>query len=132
MQFLYRDGEDAHFMDSGNYEQLTIPQASIADDLQWTKENDEVEVLYIDNQPGALQLPSAVDLEVTQTEPGLRGDTASAAATSARRSGPARRSRCRCRRRGRAGARRHPQRQVPLASLARIHRGGSQRALTGA
>ena len=77
MQFLYRDGEDAHFMDSESYEQLTIPQASIEDDLQWTKENDEVEVLYIDNQPGALQLPSAVDLEVTQTEPGLRGDTAS-------------------------------------------------------
>ena len=77
MQFLYRDGEDAHFMDSESYEQLTIPRASIADDLQWTKENDEVEVLYIDNQPGALQLPSAVDLAVSQTEPGLRGDTAS-------------------------------------------------------
>ena len=77
MQFLYSDGQDAHFMDSESYEQLTIPQSSIADDLQWTKENDEVEVLYIDNQPGALQLPSAVDLEVTQTEPGLRGDTAS-------------------------------------------------------
>ena len=77
MQFLYSDGQDAHFMDSESYEQLTIPQSSIADDLQWTKENDEVEVLYIDNEPGALQLPSAVDLEVTQTEPGLRGDTAS-------------------------------------------------------
>jgi elongation factor P len=77
MQFLYSDGEDAHFMDSGSYEQLTIPRASIADDLQWTKENDEVEVLYIDNQPGALQLPSAVDLAVAQTDPGLRGDTAS-------------------------------------------------------
>ena len=77
MQFLYSDGEDAHFMDSESYEQLTIPRASIADDLQWTKENDEVEVLYIDNQPGALQLPSAVDLAVSQTEPGLRGDTAS-------------------------------------------------------
>ena len=77
MQYLYNDGTDAHFMDSESYEQLSIPQASIADDLQWTKENDEVEVLYIDNQPGAIQLPSAVDLEVTQTEPGLRGDTAS-------------------------------------------------------
>ena len=77
MQFLYADGEDAHFMDSESYEQLSIPQASLADDLQWTKPNDEVEVLYIDNQPGALQLPSAVDLAVTQTEPGLRGDTAS-------------------------------------------------------
>jgi elongation factor P len=77
MQFLYSDGQDAHFMDSESYEQLTISQESIAEDLQWTKENDEVEVLYIDNQPGALQLPSAVDLAVSQTEPGLRGDTAS-------------------------------------------------------
>ena len=77
MQFLYADGQDAHFMDSETYEQLTIPQASIAEDLQWAKENDEVEVLYIDDRPAALQLPSAVDLEVTQTEPGLRGDTAS-------------------------------------------------------
>jgi elongation factor P len=81
MQFLYSDGEDAHFMDSESYEQLTIPQASIADDLQWTKENDELEVLYIDNQPGAVQLPSAVDLQVSQTEPGLRGDTASGGGT---------------------------------------------------
>ncbi len=77
MQYLYADGEDAHFMDSESFEQLTVPQASIADDLQWTKENDAVELLYIDNQPSALQLASAVDLEVTQTEPGLRGDTAS-------------------------------------------------------
>jgi elongation factor P len=77
MQFLYSDGQDAHFMDSETFEQLAIPVASLADDLQWTKENDQVEVLYIDDQPGALQLPSAVDLEVTQTEPGLRGDTVS-------------------------------------------------------
>ena len=77
MQFLYSDGTDAHFMDSENYEQLTIPQASLAEDLRWTKENDAVEVLYIDEQPSGLQLPSAVDLAVTQTEPGLRGDTAS-------------------------------------------------------
>ncbi len=81
MQFLYSDGTDANFMDSESYEQLTIPMAAIAEDLRWTKENDEVEVLYIDEQPSGLQLPSAVDLEVTQTEPGLRGDTASGGGT---------------------------------------------------
>ena len=81
MQYLYNDGTDAHFMDSESYEQLTIPVASIAEDLQWTKESDEVEGLYIDDQPGALQLPSAVDLQVTRTEPGLRGDTASGGGT---------------------------------------------------
>jgi elongation factor P len=81
MQYLYNDGVDAHFMDSESYEQSTIPVASIADDLQWTKENDEVELLVIDDQPGGLQLPSAVDLEVKQTDPGLRGDTASGGGT---------------------------------------------------
>jgi len=77
MQFLYADGQDAHFMDAETYEQFAIPAAQVAEELRWTKPNDEVELLYIDDQPGGLQLPSAVDLEVTQTEPGLRGDTAS-------------------------------------------------------
>jgi elongation factor P len=77
MQFLYGDGTDAHFMDSESYEQITVPQASLEEELRWTKPNDEVELLVIDGQPGGLQLPSAVDLEVTETEPGLRGDTAS-------------------------------------------------------
>ena len=77
MQFLYADGTDAHFMDSESYEQITVPQASLEEELRWTKPNDEVELLVIDDQPGGLQLPSAVDLEVTETEPGLRGDTAS-------------------------------------------------------
>ena len=77
MQFLYADGEDAHFMDSDSYEQLAVPQGQIEEELRWTKPNDEVELLVIDGQPGGLQLPSAVDLEVTETEPGLRGDTAS-------------------------------------------------------
>ena len=77
MQFLYSDGVDAHFMDSDSFEQITVPQSQLEEELRWTKPNDEVELLVIDGQPGGLQLPSAVDLEVTQTEPGLRGDTAS-------------------------------------------------------
>ena len=77
MQFLYDDGTDAHFMDSESYEQITVPQASLEEELRWTKPNDEVELLVMDGEPGGLQLPSAVDLEVTETEPGLRGDTAS-------------------------------------------------------
>jgi elongation factor P len=81
MQFLYRDGGDAHFMDTGSYEQLVIPVAAISDALRWVKDSDEVEVLYIDDQPADIQLPSAVDLKVSQTEPGLRGDTASGGGT---------------------------------------------------
>jgi elongation factor P len=77
MQFLYRDGTDAHFMDSDSFEQLAIPEQSIAERLQWMRENDEVEVLSIDDSPSDIQLPSAVDLEVTETEPGEKGNTAS-------------------------------------------------------
>jgi elongation factor P len=81
MQFLYRDGSDAHFMDSETYEQLTIPEVTLADPLRWIKESDQVEVLYIDDNPSDVQLPSAVDLEVSETEPGLRGNTASGGGT---------------------------------------------------
>ncbi|HEY2769817.1 MAG TPA: elongation factor P [Solirubrobacteraceae bacterium] len=77
MQFLYKDGTDAHFMDTETYEQLTIPEGVLAEPLRWMKESDEVELLYIDDAPSDVQLPSALDLEVSETEPGLRGDTAS-------------------------------------------------------
>jgi elongation factor P len=77
MQFLYSDGDDAHFMDAESFEQMAVPQQSMAERLKWTKPNDEVDVLFIDDKPADLQLPSSVELEVTQTEPGLRGDTAS-------------------------------------------------------
>jgi elongation factor P len=77
MQFLYSDGTDAHFMDSESYEQLAVPEGSVAEALRWTKPNDDVDVLFIDGRPADLQLPASVELEVTQTEPGLRGDTAS-------------------------------------------------------
>jgi elongation factor P len=81
MQFLYRDGTDAHFMDSESYEQLVIPEATLADSLRWMKDSDEVDLLYIDDNPADVQLPSALQLEVQQTEPGVRGDTASGGGT---------------------------------------------------
>ncbi|MFL5757860.1 MAG: elongation factor P, partial [Chloroflexota bacterium] len=77
MQFLYADGTDAHFMDTQSFEQMSVPETSFQDALRWTKPNDEVDVLFIDDVPSDIQLPSAVDLEVTETEPGVRGDTAS-------------------------------------------------------
>jgi elongation factor P len=77
MQFLYTDGTDAHFMDTSSYEQLAVPEASVADTLRWIKPNDEVDLLFIDERPTGVQLPASVELEVTQTEPGVRGDTAS-------------------------------------------------------
>lgn len=81
MQFLYRDGTDAHFMDTETYEQLTIPESAIADALRFMKESEEVDLLYIDEAPSDIQLPSAIDLQVAETDPGLRGDTASGGGT---------------------------------------------------
>jgi elongation factor P len=77
MQFLYADGTDAHFMDTESYEQLTVPEATVAGPLRWIKPSAEVDVLFIDDSPQDVQVPSAVELEVTQTDPGLRGDTVS-------------------------------------------------------
>ena len=81
MQFLYRDGTDAHFMDTQTYDQLTIPESAIADPLRFMKESEDVDVLYLDDKPADVQLPSAIDLKVTEAEPGLRGDTASGGGT---------------------------------------------------
>ncbi len=81
MQFLYADGTDAHFMDSQSYDQMTIPESSLVDTLRWLKPSDEVDVLFIDESPSDLQLPSAVNLQVTDTDPGVKGDTASGGGT---------------------------------------------------
>ena len=77
MTFLYSDGTDAHFMDSRSYEQLAIPTDALREPLKWVLPNEEVDVLYVDEQPSDVQVPSAVELTVSETEPGVRGDTAS-------------------------------------------------------
>src|ERR1039457_5613449 len=81
MQFLYRDGTDGHFMDEESYAHVTIPERKLADALRWMKDSEEFELLYIDDEPADVQLPSAIDLAVTETEPGVRGDTASGGGT---------------------------------------------------
>jgi elongation factor P len=81
MQFLYADGSDAHFMDSESFEQIAIPEAAVQEALRWTRPSSEVEVLFIDDQPADVQLPSTVELEVTQADPGLRGDSVSSGGT---------------------------------------------------
>jgi elongation factor P len=77
MQFLYADGSDAHFMDMESYEQINVPEAQLADPLRWIRPSEEVDVLYVDEQPTDIQLPASVEMAVAETEPGLRGDTAS-------------------------------------------------------
>jgi elongation factor P len=77
MQFLYADGTDAHFMDSQSYDQLAIPEDQVRESLKWIVPNEEIELLYVDEAPSDLQVPSAVELTVTETQPGVKGDTAS-------------------------------------------------------
>jgi elongation factor P len=77
MQFLYTDGTDAHFMDTQSYEQLAMPEDHVAESLKWIVPNEEVELLYVDESPSDVQVPSAVELTVTETQPGVKGDTAS-------------------------------------------------------
>ena len=77
MQYLYDSGEAAVFMDSQSYEQLELPKDSLGDSMRWVLANDEVDVLFVDEQPSDVQVPSAIEMKVTQTDPGLKGDTAS-------------------------------------------------------
>jgi elongation factor P len=77
MQFLYADGTDAHFMDSETYEQLAIPEEAVKESLRWVMPNQVVDLLYVDERPSEMQVPSAVELAVTETQPGVKGDTAS-------------------------------------------------------
>jgi elongation factor P len=77
MQFLYADGTDAHFMDSETFEQLAMPEGSVAETLRWIRPNESIDVLFVDGNPQDLQVAASVELEVTHTEPGVRGDTAS-------------------------------------------------------
>jgi elongation factor P len=81
MQFLYADGSDAHFMDTESFEQISIAERTLEEALRWCRPSEEVEVLFIDDEPADVQLPSAVELEVTQTDPGLRGDSVSGGGT---------------------------------------------------
>ena len=77
MQFLYADGTDAHFMDEQSFEQLAVPEGQVAGTLKWVRPNESVDVLFIDEEPSDIQIPASVELEVSHTEPGVRGDTAS-------------------------------------------------------
>jgi elongation factor P len=76
MQYLYDSGESAVFMDSTDYDQIEIPMNSLGDSMKWVLPNAEVDVLFVDERPSDVQVPSAIEMKVTQTDPGLKGDTA--------------------------------------------------------
>ncbi len=79
MQYLYESGEEVVLMDTSDYEQISLPKSVTGDSLDWIQPNDEVDVLFVDGRPTDVQVPSAVELTVTQTDPGVRGDTVSGA-----------------------------------------------------
>ena len=81
MQFLYDSGDAAVFMDTESYEQTEIPRETLGDEMRWVLPNDTVELLLVDERPTGVQVPSAIDMAVTQTDPGLKGDTASGGGT---------------------------------------------------
>ncbi len=75
MQFLYKD-DRYHFMDTETYDQVSLSEDEVGDAREFLKENTEVDVLYIDGSATAVELPNFVDLAISKTDPGLRGDTA--------------------------------------------------------
>jgi elongation factor P len=79
--FLYADGEGFHFMDESSYEQFSFDEEQIGDDRGYLKEGVTLQVLKYNGVPVSLQLPQFVELSVTSTELGARGDTAAGGAT---------------------------------------------------
>ena len=78
MQFSYRDGEDFVFMDLKSYEQIYVPAATVGDAAAYMLEGQDVIVAFHDDNVLFVELPAAVVLTVSHTEPGLQGDRSSA------------------------------------------------------
>lgn len=77
MQYLYRDGETYHFMDTETFEQIEIPGTTIGDPAQFMKDGDMIDVLFFDdNQIMGVEVPLFVALKVTEATTAVRGDTA--------------------------------------------------------
>ncbi len=77
MQYLYSDGDLYHFMDSTTYEQIALASEVVGDNSSFLKEAMEVTVLWVKGEPIGMEIPLFTDLRVVETEPGVRGDTAS-------------------------------------------------------
>ena len=78
MQYLYNDGDLYYFMDQDNYEQMPLTSSQLGDALDYLKEGNSVELSSYKNKVVGVALPITVELEVTDTEPGFKGDTATA------------------------------------------------------
>ncbi|HAV70157.1 MAG TPA: elongation factor P, partial [Alcanivorax sp.] len=76
MQYIFSDGEFWHFMDTETFEQKQADEAAVGDAKQWLKEEDMCEVTLYNGEPLNVNPPNFVELEIVETDPGLKGDTA--------------------------------------------------------
>lgn len=76
MQYLYNDGEFWHFMDQTTFEQKAADEAAVGDAKQWLKEEDVCEITLYNGEPLSVSPPNFVEIEIVETDPGLKGDTA--------------------------------------------------------
>lgn len=79
MQYLYNDGSLYYFMDNETYEQLPLEKEQVEDAIMYIKENDNATISFYEGRPFKVEAPNFVELEVTHTEPGIKGDTATGA-----------------------------------------------------
>jgi elongation factor P len=84
MQYLYKDGDSFHFMDTSNYEQLHIPSEALGDSVNYIIPDAVITVEFYGDEPVGIELPQTVDLIVEDTVPGIKGATASAQVKPAR------------------------------------------------
>jgi elongation factor P len=77
MQYLYDSGDEVVFMDEQTYDQLSLPHTLIEDELPFMQPSSSVQVMFVGGNPSGVDLPASVVLEVTDTEPGVKGDTVS-------------------------------------------------------
>ncbi len=75
LQFLYHDGQHHYFMDKETFEQFPISDAALGEEGHWLVPNMDVQVEFLEGEPLGIELPRILELEVVETEPGVRGDT---------------------------------------------------------
>jgi elongation factor P len=77
VQYLYDSGDEVVFMDAESYEQISFPRAEVEQQLEFLLPSSSLMLLTLDGRPGGIELPASVELEVCDTEPGVKGDTVS-------------------------------------------------------
>lgn len=77
MRMLYKEAEGVVFMDDNSFEQVTVPLTSIGDTIQWVMEDKLYDIVFYKGQPVTCEPPTFMEMKITETQPGARGDTAS-------------------------------------------------------